>query len=303
MKTKHVLIAVAAVLAILLLLSGWWGMQQKSEKEALISEKSKLEEELTGLNEIRDDLLTEVDSLQEAYFSLAEENESLKGSLDKAQKEVAARKAALTNIKRSSATEVNDLKVQIQELLAVKSELEQSISVVQSQNDSLRMVANMLQEDLDLSRQENEDLNNLNQTIQEEIKQLTLANFKASAFQVEVGQKNSKLTSKSRRARNIAVNFDLANVPEKYQGVRPIYLAVTDDKGTPIKATNPIETQVTVNGSAMDLIAIEGKEVNIGESQRLSFQHDLAEKLPAGFYRAAVYTDIGLLGATSFRLR
>jgi hypothetical protein len=78
---------------------------------------------------------------------------------------------------------------------------------------------------------------------------------------------------------------------------------VTDDKGTPVKMSNPIQATVNVNGQDMDIQAVKVQEVNIEENQRLSFNYDLEERLKSGYYRVAVYTDIGLLGASSFRLR
>ena len=144
----------------------------------------------------------------------------------------------------------------------------------------------------------------MNNSIQDEVKKLTLANFKASAFRVEVEKKRgSKATAKSRKAKRIKVSFDLTNVPEEYQGVRPLYLVISDDKATPIKLDNPIKAQIQVNGQTTDIIAAESKEINVTDNQRLSFSHDLAEKLGSGYYRVALYTDIGLLGANSFRLR
>ena len=303
MKTQHIFLAVAIILAILLGLSSWQGMRLKKEKKELIQEKEQLSGELSGLEEIRDNLANEVDSLQEAYFQLAEENENLQGSLADAQQEIARKSAALRNASRRSTSEVNDLKAQIQELLEAKTTLENSILVVQAENDSLRTRTGVLENDLSIAQQENQALANLNRTIQEELERLTLANFKASAFRVEVGQKNAKVTSKSRRARNIGVDFDLTDVPEEFQGVQPIYLTISDETGNPIQAANPIQAQVNVNGQPMDIIAVESKEVNIAASQRLSFKHALSEKLSPGFYRASVFSEIGLLGATSFRLR
>ncbi|MDX1667003.1 MAG: hypothetical protein R3350_07230 [Saprospiraceae bacterium] len=140
--------------------------------------------------------------------------------------------------------------------------------------------------------------------MEEEVNRLTLANFKASAFQVELERKNDKVTSKARRARRIIITFDLTNVPEEYQGVRPLYLVINDEKATPIVSTeDAINTEVMINGEVVDLVAAEAKEVDIAENQRLAFTHDLSDKLEPGYYRAAVYTDIGLLGAASFRLR
>ena len=144
-------------------------------------------------------------------------------------------------------------------------------------------------------------LANLNRTMQEEVKKLTLNNFKASAFQVEVETPKSKLTVKSNKARRIVVNFDLTDVPDEYQGVRTIYMAITNDNGVPVPGSN-ISKNISVNGQTMPLNAVSGKEVNITSNQRLSFSHNMEDKLKAGFYRVAVYTDIGMLGSANFRL-
>jgi hypothetical protein len=53
----------------------------------------------------------------------------------------------------------------------------------------------------------------------------------------------------------------------------------------------------------MDILAVRGKDVNLTANQRLSFNYDLEDKLNGGFYRVSVYTDIGLLGTSSFRLQ
>ena len=144
-------------------------------------------------------------------------------------------------------------------------------------------------------------LANLNRTMQEEVKKLTLNNFKASAFQVEVETPKSKLTAKSNKARRIVVNFDLTSIPDEYQGIRTIYMAITNDNGVPIPGSNIIKN-VVVNGQTMALNAVSGKEVNITSNQRLSFSHNMEDKLKPGFYRVAVYADLGMLGSANFRL-
>jgi hypothetical protein len=53
----------------------------------------------------------------------------------------------------------------------------------------------------------------------------------------------------------------------------------------------------------MDLIALEGRDVNVEKNQRISFTHDLDMKLQAGYYRAQIFTDLGLLGAANVNLR
>jgi hypothetical protein len=58
-----------------------------------------------------------------------------------------------------------------------------------------------------------------------------------------------------------------------------------------------------VNGAKMDVIAMEGRDVNVEKNQRISFNHELSGKLAAGFYRVQILTDLGLLGATNIQLR
>lgn len=291
------------ILAILALLIGWWGLSQKNQKVALTEQNEQLSGDLESLEELREELAAEVDSLQMAYREVAEENTALQGSLAEVESRLSKADAALRSARQQSASEVNNLRAEIQALLEAKSILESSIMVVQSENDSLRNLTGQLTADLSVARSDNEALQNLNNTIQDELKRLTLANFKATAFQVDVERRSSKATAKSGRARRIRVNFDLANVPEEYHGTRPLYLVITNESGTPISSENSIQAQSTVGGQRMDLIAQEAKEVNISESQRLSFTHELEDKLSRGLYRVSVYTDIGLLGAASFRLQ
>ncbi|MEM9918068.1 MAG: hypothetical protein AAF990_08230 [Bacteroidota bacterium] len=307
MKAKHILGVIAVVLGILLLLSGYWGYSLSKEKETLVSDNEKLNVEISDMRQLKNQLAVEVDSLEQTYSLLAEENEELQSSLEEAKKTIARRNASVRKLKASnetSADEMGSLRSQIVSLMEDKKTLEASINRLVAQNDSLRNRAGILEQDLSKVRGEKDALANLNQTMQGEINRLTLANFQASAFQVEVEKKRkSKVTSKSRRARRIRVTFDLTNVPDKYQGVRPIYLALTNENGNPIKLDNPIQAKVVVNGQTMDIIAAEKKEISLTENQRLSFTHDLASKLASGYYRAIAYTDIGVLGASSFRLR
>lgn len=304
MKAKQGLIIVAVILGLLLLVSAYWGWTNNKAKNALIQDKIELSGELDELTELREDLAEEVDSLQLAYESLYEENVTLQGSLSEAESKIAAKEAAIRNERQRSASEVNNLRAEIQDLLSQKSDLESSIFNLQAENDSLKAVTELLTQDLSAARNENEELANMNRMIQDEVSRLTLANFKASAFQVTVENKRgTKVTAKSGKARRIRVSFDLTNVPEEYQGLKTIYLTIADDRGTPVQDANPIKARVTVNGQATDIIAVAAQEENLEANQRLSFTHELEEKIDAGLYRVTAYTDVGLLGASSFRLR
>ncbi|MEM8907251.1 MAG: hypothetical protein AAGD05_05340, partial [Bacteroidota bacterium] len=291
--------------------TGYWGYQLNTEKKQLIADKTQLSSEIGEMNVLKSELETEVDSLQTAYEMLAEENESLQTSLTEEKKRVRRRdatiksvKASLNTAKSESDAQLGSLRTEIQSLLASKAQLENSILSLKTENDSLRALTGVLTQDLGKAREDNLALANLNRAMEGELDRLTLANFKASAFRVEVQKRNKKkVTSKSRRARRINVSFDLTEVPEGYQGVRPVYLVIADEKATPIKLKEPIQASVTVNGQVTDIIAAEAKEVNVVKNQRISFSHELDSKLKSGYYRISVYTDIGLLGATSLRLR
>jgi len=303
MNSRQGFTIIIAILLLLLMGIGYWGYKTNKEKQLMTARNGELSAEISELDNLKNKLSSEVDSLQFAYEELADENEALQTSVESAEKKVAQKEALIRKLKRSTKVEGANLKEQIEMLMADKAQLESSINNIQVENDSLKALTGQLTADLATAKSENKALSDLNKTIQDEIKKLTLANFKASAFRVEVERKKPRATAKSRRAKRILVSFDLMNVTPKYQGVRPLYLVITDDKGTPIKNTNPIQAKVTVNGQQMDIQAVKEQEVNIQESQRLSFNHDLEEKLKTGYYRVAVYTDIGLLGASSFRLK
>lgn len=303
MKARQGLIVLAAILGVLLIVAAIWGFNQSSKRKALETQNTELTGTVEDLEELRTDLLSEVDSLQQEFSMLADQNQQLQGTLAQAQETIAKQEVALRNVKAKSSSEINSLKAQIQELLALKSELQGNIYAVQAENDSLRQAMGILESDLGAARDENQALANLNKAIQDEVDRLTLANFKATAFQVDLEQKNEKVTSKARRVRTIRTNFDLTNVPPQYQGLRTLYLVITDDKGTPVPAANPIKAQTVVNNQTMDIIAVKAKDVDITENQRLSMVYDIEDKLQPGYYRVAIYTDIGLLGASSLRLR
>ena len=303
MKARQGLIILAVILGILLIVAAIWGFNQNSARKALESENTELTGTVEDLEELRSDLLQEVDSLQQEFSLLAEQNEELQGTLASAQETIAKKEVALRNAKAQSSSEINNLRSEIQQLLALKGELESNIYAVQAENDSLRTAMGILESDLGAARDENQTLANLNKSIQEEVERLTLANFKATAFQVDLEQKNEKVTTKARRVRTIRTSFDLTNVPPEYQGLSTLYLVITDDKGTPVPAVNPINAQTVVNNQKMDIIAVKAKDVDITENQRLSMVYDLEDKLAAGYYRVSIYTEIGLLGASSLRLR
>ena len=311
MDIKNILGILAAILLLLFLWTGYKSYTLSGKVDAMAAKNDQLVSQVGDLEALKMNLQTEIDSLSSAYSSLSEENESLATSLKDEKSKSARRyreikklKAAQEDMAAQAAAADNNLQSQIANLLAVKSQLEANINNLQAENNTLRDKLGMVEADLGKAKQNNSALEALNASMQGEISKLTLANFKATAFEVNVEKKRgSKVTAKSRWAKKIKSSFDLTNVPEKYQGVRPLYLVITDQTSNPIKLDNPIKATVNINGQASPIIAAESKEVNIKENQRINFSHELDTKLKAGFYRVIVYTDIGVLGASTIKLR
>lgn len=303
MNSKNGLTAVVVILALALIGALIWGFGKNTDAKELQADNTEVNEALDAMTSLRDNLAREVDSLAGEYDVLASENVELNGQLASSRDELAGAQSALSRAKRNSAAEINELRVQIEQLTAARGDLEGSISALQAENNTLKEQMGILQTDLASSRQQNDDLTTMATSMEGEIRKLTYENFKATAFQITPQVKNGNPTSKSGRARQIAVSFDVANVPAEFQGVRPVYLVITDDNGNPIPRTDYIPTTVSLNNQPQDIMAVEMREENIGTSQRIEFTHSLEEKLDDGYYRVSIYTDIGLLGSSNFRMR
>lgn len=311
MNARNVLGIIATILAVLLCWTSYKSCGLSKSIDEVKAQNVSLNEKVGDLEQLKSDLQTQVDSLESAYNTLSEENATLATTVEEEKAKSRRRYSTIKKLKTSheaalsAATSENaSLRAQISALLAAKSQLESNINDLQTENQSLRDKLGMVEENLTKAKSANDELDQLNKAMQSEIANLTLANFKATAFQVEVEKKwGSKLTAKGRKAKRIKASFDLTNVPEKYQGVRPIYLTITDANASPIYLENPIKATVSVNGQDSQILAAEQKEINIKENQRISFNHQLGKKLKKGFYRVVVYTDIGVLGASTIKLR
>lgn len=310
MNSRNVLAIVAAILLLLLCWTGYKSYSLGSQVTKLEAENKSLAEKVGNLEILKVDLQTQVDSLESQYNVLNEENAALATTVEEEQARVRRRNRTIKKLKaaastqESTATDNANLQSQISALLAAKSQLEANINDLKAENSALREKLGIAEASLTQAKDNNAALDALNRTMQSEIANLTLSNFKATAFQVEVEKRRGeKVTSKSRRAKTIKASFDLTNVPQKYQGVRPIYMVISDENSNPIFLENPIKATVRVNNSDSPIIAAEKKEINIKENQRLSFNHKLAKQLKKGYYRVIVYTDIGVLGASTIRLR
>ncbi len=307
---KRTLTIIAIFLALLFVGALVWGVSTKSKLEASYTEKSDEAEQLTLL---RDKLQRSVDSLDRAFTEVSGENAQLQGELTEAQETA---KRALYDMRVAQKSRKNDndvaykMRVQIEDLMNVRSMLETSIVELTEENKDLRSRNVALTRDLSTAKTEAynatkqvDNLSRMNESMEADIDRLTLGAFKASAIQVDLLRKNGANTANASRARRISVSFDLTDVPAEYLGVRPIFLVLTDASATPVISENPVRAKSLVNGAEKDIIALEGRDVNLERNQRISFTHELDDKLAEGFYRAEIYTDVGMLGSAKVQLR
>lgn len=291
-----VLLALAAVIGFF-----FW---QKSK--TYLADKEKVEVERQDL-EIRKVVVErELDSLANAYSTLRTENENLQGRVTTTAALVEQKENTIREIKAATAADIAALRSQVEQLQRTKIELETIISAIRIENDSLKAENQRLTgENTELkgaNTQLSGQVQDLAKQLEEQIRKTQSASFKATSFRVWTARKNEKLTTKARRSKEIDVSFDLADVPEAFQGQQKLYMVITDDKGKPVASDNPTKATVYAPTGPVEIMAQQVKAVVLESTQRMSFHHKFDEKLKAGNYVVAVYCDKGLLGASSFKL-
>lgn len=312
---KKTLTAVAIILGLLFLGSLFWGITRNSAATELAAVQVENETEISQLEQLRNNLQAQVDSISVVYESAAADNAELRGQLADAQK---LADAALYDMRKAQKSRQNDndvayqMRLQIEDLITARANLERNLAALEEENKTLRKENVTLRADLSSSKtkayeleKRSEVLEQTTRRMEEQINEVTLGAFKATAMQVDLyrGSRGTKTTTDASRVKRMAVSFDLTAVPDKYLGVRPIYLVMTDESGTPVRSENPVKAKAIVNGAPMDVIALEGRDVNVEKNQRISFTHELSSKLEKGFYRVQILTDLGALGATNLQLR
>lgn len=303
LRTYGIVMTILFILALAGFLITYFGKNKviaetSSERDELLIERTNLERDL--------------DSLQNVLQLASAENDSLEGSLSELQSLIQEKDALVSRLRAQSANTAKGLQNEINQLRQLRGELEGAIGQLQEENATLRAENERLtaeNEQLTTERgqltSQVEDLNKFNQTLQDQVAKLTRAGIKASAFRVDVETRSDKLTAKARRTREIAITFDLVDLPEEYQGEHTLYLVLTDVNGAllPIEGTMTSANIPTPSGNALQIQAQQTKDVNLSRVQRLSFNYPVEDRLKAGTYVATVYADFGILGSSSFRLR
>ncbi len=296
------------VTILLLLLIGSIGISIFFWKKSrdMGADNAKLSESAQSLEAEKANIEHTLDSLSAAYGELRIENEGLRGKEASTAALIAQKDVSINKIKSQSNRELTELRTQVQELRQLKIEYETLITAVQVENEQLKDENKRLLGENQQLQTENSTLTgqmgDLAKKLEDQIRKTQSAKFKASAFRVEIGSRGDKQTLRAKKAREIMVSFDLVDVPANYQGGQHLYLSITDEKGKPIAATNPIKTTIEAPSGNVAIEALQVKAVSLGETQRLSFSYKLDERLKSGNYVAAIYCNVGLLGASSFKL-
>lgn len=268
------------------------------EKESLLLEKGLLEAQL--------------ENLKQSYDLVMSENGELKGTVEQNKKAIAEKSTELGNLKKQQTTgrkNLEGLKRDVRMMRDAKVGLEAEVSALQKENEALRFENERLSGELRKVKNENQvlvdkvdELTEASQSLKSFQESIAPAGIRASAFRVEVEKRNDKLTVKGKKARELNISFDLMEVPENLHGVQKIYLAISDNKGTPVSGKNNKPVKIGPADKKAEVVSQQVKEVNLMGTQRLGFTYPLEQKLTPGYYRAAVYTEHGWIGSVSFRV-
>lgn len=127
---------------------------------------------------------------------------------------------------------------------------------------------------------------------------------KATNFEVIVKKKGGKITGSHKRARKIAVYFDVEGLPETQHGKHELYLVIKDAQGMNIAVESPVNTKVGMKKDMMRISAQQSMTAKLDAMNRLKFEIKPKKKtLHKGQYTASVYSEAGLMGSTKFNLR
>ncbi|MDO8368641.1 MAG: hypothetical protein Q7T20_17715 [Saprospiraceae bacterium] len=296
----------AIVVTLMLLLAAGLGFFFWQKSKNYLAETERMEQERVALEAEKIQISTSLDSMTNAYSDLRTENESLQGRVAASAQQVQEKELVIRQIKSSSVKDLESLRAQVAELKKTKIEMETIITGLRLENNQLKDQVDQLTTDNAQLKGANTDLTgqvqDLAKQLESQIKKTQSATFKATSFSVQCESRGDKLTTRAKKAREIFVSFDLADVPQAYQGAQKLYMAMTTDKAIPIISKNATKATINAPAGPVEITAQEIKEVNLTSVQRVTFGHKFDERLKAGNYVVGIYCDKGLLGSATFRL-
>lgn len=305
---------VAIAILSLFLLAAVGGIYYFSNESNIHAHKTvQLKSELSELSDEQLGLEAEISQLTTNYDTETEKNTVLEIKIVDAEEKIKGLKGRINKIKRAlSKTKISNEEMQqrIAALNTSKEELFSEISALQTNNKDLTAAKESLDVELAVVNEENtqltaqiEDLNVQNTKIQARLFTLAPAGFQATRFQIQVAGRKEKLTTKAKQARAIKVDFDLANIPAALQKEHEIYLVVTDGEGVSVTkiASTPMGVP-TANGELK--VEVAGMEtIDLNANQKISMAFQPTDKMDAGLYNVALWSNAGYLGSAAFSLR
>ncbi|MBX2814506.1 MAG: hypothetical protein KTR24_00845, partial [Saprospiraceae bacterium] len=208
-----------------------------------------------------------------------------------------------------SEVENEQISDRLAQLETLRTALESDIVSLQSTNAELKSENAQLALDLQLSEEEVSDLtlelqemSIKNQRLASRLFEVAPAGFVANNFAVTAHKKNEKLTARAKQAEEIAVSFELNDVPEEYQTEEEIYLVVTKFDGNPIQELDTHEFTVK-SAMPIDIAAVDVAQTKLSNRQSVEMSIPAERDLESGMYNVMVYADHGFLGSTTFQLQ
>jgi len=299
---------ILGVILLAVIASGIFILNRQSNLEG---ENEQLSMQVDSLILEKEALLVEFEAIQMAFAEEESRADSLSTVLAEVQEEIAKRNVAAQKIKKQNTTEVNALKKEIEQLRQLYSETESYVTELRNENavllaQNLELTENVkeMQTENDQLVEKGMDLEASNTQLEKSVEKYKRASVKASGFQINTDKKSGKLTTSAKKVRNIHVSFDMNNIPPEYQKDQTLYLVISDEMGVPVKVANPIRVRLKTNdGVTAELEAQQEQKVKLEANQRIEFIQEFESKLKAGKYKATVYSEMGLLGSSSFNLR
>ena len=298
--TEHQTRTYAAAISILLLLSLLWGGYQWRIGGTLKKENEVLTKRTDSLKVVRDNLQNELAGISSQLEAATAQSQTLSASLSDISEKLAEKDRILSRLQKENQS-LGSLKKQVNELKNLKESLSDELVSIKQENARLRADNSRLSKENEDLRRLNDDRNVSSFLPKEEESSRSLLG--ANAFRVDIMNRKEKLIVKGRRAREVAIMFDL---PEEAKGGADeiVYLSLKDITQKPLKDSRVRQVNVDIKG-VMNPVAVHlTKTVDFTRNpQRVTLRYKLDEKLKSGVYVAELFTGKLFVGKVEFRLR
>ena len=253
-----------------------------------------------SLKVVRDDLQNELAGISSQLEAATSQNHTLSASLSSINEKLAEKDKVLNRLQKENQS-LSSLRKQVNELKNLKESLSNELASIKQENTRLRADNSRLSKENEDLRRLNED-KKVNSFLSKE-EETSASLLGANAFRVDVMNRKEKLIVKGRRAREVAIMFDL---PEGARGGADeiVYLSIKDITQKPLKDAKARQVNVDIKGVMNPVIAHLTKAVDFTRNpQRVTLKYKLDEKLKAGVYVAELFTEKMFVGKVEFRLR